>query len=168
VRQWQAGTILTVVLTVGCSDSSGPATLTLDDLTDPDPNTAVVVVDRDIVEGSDTVKGGVEEMYLVETGAAWDVVTANLGVKQLTFIVPDAYAADPYLADPTTFRWIDPTGRQYYPVVKCVVTVSSAFVLATPSTLWLETECEVSPPEGGASFKVLIKARRFGTPEEGP
>jgi len=168
MRRWRECAFLPFVLSLACSDSSGPATLTLDDLTDPQPNTAVVVVDRDVTEGSDTVKGGVEEVYQVVTGSAWDVLTATLGVKQLTFVVTDPYTTGTYLADPTTFRWTGPTGRDYYPVVKCVVTVRSAFVLATPSTLWLETECAISPPEGGASFNVLIKARRFGTPEEGP
>jgi len=162
-------TPLAIVAMGACSDGSGPVELTLDSLSDPDTNTAVVVVDRDVIEGGDTVKAGVEEVYQVQTGFAPEILTANRGLKQVTFTVADIYSTDRYLTDANnTFRWIGPTGREYYPTLKCSVTVRSAFEPATPSTMWLETACEVASLSGGGSFTVLVKLRRFGTPEEGP
>jgi hypothetical protein len=153
-----------------CSDGSGPSELTLDDLTDPDTNTAVVVLDRDLIEGADTVTAVVEEVYLVATALAPEIISANLGLKQVKFTVSDIYSTERYLTDfaTNTFIWVGPTGREYYPVTRCAVTVRSAYIAQTPSTMWLETACDVAPLEGGTSFKVLVKVRRFGTPEEGP
>ncbi len=158
-----------ITLVVGaCSESSGPDKLTLDDVGEPDTNTAFVMLDRDLIAGTDTVRAGVEELYLVQTGRPPETLIADARLKQVTFLVSDIYATDRYLADASTFRWIGPTGREYYPALKCAVTVQSAYVPNTPSTLWLETDCEVAAADGGGSFRVLVKARRFGTPEQGP
>jgi hypothetical protein len=172
--RWQLAATLVCALpatfmVAGCGNGTGPEPM-LDQLSDPDTNTAVVMVDRDVVEGSDTVKAGVEEVYLVDTGRAWETLAADAGVKQVMFTVGDPYATDRYLTDAVTntFRWIGPTGTEYYPVLKCAVTVRSAFVADTPSTLWLETACDVAPLAGGGAIKVLVKARRFGTPQTGP
>lgn len=159
---------LALALAGACSDSAGPSDLTLDDLSDPDTNTAVVMLDRDLIEGTDTVKAGVEEVYLVQTGRSPNTLTAIAGLKEVTFVVSDIYATDRYLADASTFRWVGPTGRAYFPALKCAVTVRSAYVPATPSTMWLETACQVASPDGGGAFTVLVKSRRFGIPEEGP
>jgi hypothetical protein len=163
-----ASVVLALIAAGGCSDGNGPSGLTLDDLSDPDTNMAVVMLDRDLIEGTDTVKAGVQEMYVVQTGPAPEILTADAGLKQVTFVVSDVYATDRYLADASTFRWVGPTGRVYFPALKCAVTVRSTYVPATPSTMWLETVCLVASPDGGASFTVLVKARRFGMPEEGP
>lgn len=162
---------LAAIVTLGaCSNGSGPGTLTLDNVTDPDTNLAVVVLDRDVVEGTDTVKAGVEEPYLVVTGDAPGTLEAYAGVKSVTFTVGDPYTATRLLTDGSTntFEWIGPTGRAYFPVTKCAITIRSAFVADTASTLWLETACPVAPLDGGGSVTVLVKARRVDTPTTGP
>jgi hypothetical protein len=153
-----------------CSDGSGPASITLDDVSDPDSNTAVVVVDRDVIEGNDTVRAGVEEVYLVDLGLAPATLLGYRGLKRVIFSVEDLYSTEPFLTgDQTnTFVWVGPTGREYFPLTRCSVTVRSAYVPATPSTMWLETACEMTAFDGSGTVRVLVKIRRFGPPEEGP
>ena len=158
--------LLAMIAVGACSSTNGPGGFTLDDLSDPDSNTAVVMLDQDVIEGNDTVKAGVQEVYLVDTGRAWEELSANSGLKQVRFTVADPYSTARYLIDGTTntFRWIGPTGREYYPILDCPVTVRSAFVIDTRSTLWLETACTVAPVGGGGSVTILVKARRVGMP----
>lgn len=177
MMQWlRAGSVVCALVAIvaagACSNGSGPLNLTLNDVSDPDSNRAVVVVDHDVIEGSDTVKAGVEEVYLVEPGRAWETLAADAGIRQVTFQVSDPYSAAAYLADDgaNTFQWVGPTGTVYVPVSKCVVHVRSAFVVDTLSTLWLETDCQVVPvtPGGSSVVTILVKARRDGTPQTGP
>lgn len=164
------GVVLALVAPGACGDGSGPDEITLDDLSSPDTNTAVLAVDRDVIEGSDTVKAGVEEVYLIQTGLAPEILSADRGVKRVLVRVADGFVTGRYLTDGEEFdfRWTGPTGREYYPALKCALTIDSAFVPDTPSTMLLETACLVAPLTGGASFTVLVKARRFGTIETGP
>lgn len=148
----------------GCTSDTGPATLTLDDVSEPDSNTAVVVLSRDVVEDGDTVKAGVEAVYTVEDGRIPHVLAADLATKQVTFVVSDLYTAQTFLTDGAgqNFWWTGPSGIEYHPVEPCEVTVRAPFVFGSPSTLVVETACEVAAI-GQRPFTVLAKARRFAT-----
>ena len=156
-----------LLVALACGDSAAPG-IRLDDLTDPDTNAAVVVLDTTVQARGARFEAGREYVYRVRTDrvphtllAEWVSGTDSATV---TFVITELYAAGPVVTDGVgnAFTWRDPLGRTWQPATSCTLNVTEAYVFGTPSTQAIETACRVRSPTG-ETLTVFAKARRFAT-----
>ncbi len=156
-----------LVATVACGDPAAP-TIRLDDLTDPDTNTAVVVLAATVQAGSARFEAGREYTFRVRTDRVPHTLLAERvsgsDTTRVMFVISDLYTAGPVVTDGAgnAFAWSDPLGRSWPPATTCTLNVTEAYVFGTPSTQAIETACRVRSP-AGETTTVYTKARRFAT-----
>jgi hypothetical protein len=152
---------------IACSEPSAPA-IQLDDLADPDTNTAVVVLDATIQAGGVQLQAGREYIYRVRTDRVPHTLLAEwvsgADTARVTFLISELYDAGPVTTDGVgnRFGWIDPLGRTWEPATTCELDVTKAYVFGTPSLQAIETACRVRS-QTEESMTVYVKARRFAT-----
>ena len=158
---------LAVTSAAACGDQSA-STVRLDDLADPDTNTAVVVLDATLRAGGVRFDAGREHVYAVRTDRVPHTLLAEWvsgsDSATVTFVISELYAAGPVVTDGAgnAFAWRDPLGRVWQPVTSCTLDVTEAYVFGTQSSQAIETACRVRSPTG-ETLTVFAKARRFAT-----
>lgn len=167
-RHSYGGAVLAVgsLMLAWACDTIADTDLALDQLTNPDTNTAVVVLSRDVPSARVTLERGVEYVYTVRGDRSPHTLLAERIVQgdttRITFVISDLYAAGIVETDGTLNRvsWTDPNGIQYTPAARCLLDVTQAYVFGTPSVLRVQTACDVQGP-GVDRLTVYTKAARF-------
>jgi hypothetical protein len=135
--------------------------ISLEDLSEPDTNTAVVVLDSDFRLGATAIYAGTEQIYCVRPDRIPHVTLVERIVSTDTTsvvqVISDLYAAGPVRTDGSVnlFRFTGADGTEYRPVVPCELDVVAAYVLGTPSVQELRTVCRVRS-SGDVSFTVFV------------
>ena len=154
-----------LTLAVACDAIAG-TDLALDQIADPDTNSAVVVLSRDIRTAAVTLRKGVEYVYVVRGDRTPHTLLAEHIVHgdttRITIVISELYSAGTLETDGTLnrFVWTHPNGLDYTPVTPCLLEVTQPYVFGMPSTQAVQTACEVKGP-GGDRLTVYAKAARF-------
>ncbi len=148
-----------------CFDGSGPEMIRLADLSEPDTNTAVVVLSRNVQHGTEVLVAGEEYLFQVRQ----DRIPHTLLVERVVsgdtasvlFVIADLYTTGTVLTDGSAnrFEWSGTDDTAHLPVVPCEVHVTEAYILGVPSVQSVETACRVASPTG-VTLTVFAKAKR--------
>lgn len=150
-----------VLLFAGCDLGIEPVPITLDDLSAPASNTAVVVLSEPLGDGLGDYDMAAdlqytfhlrtppplpELIYELQFGAgALDLVLAN--IEETGIIVTGTGGV--------TFLFVAPDGTTYEPLTTCRITITSAWADAPGARLQGKSDCPVT--DGSADFRVLFK-----------
>jgi len=154
-------------LSVACDTGTG-VELSLDDLSEPDTNTVVVVLSRPVQSAQSVPAGGVEHVYAVRTDriphTLLGEIISGADTSRVAFVLSELYDAGPVVTDGivNVFYWTDLGGQRYDPVDACVLDVVQPYVFGTPSVQRVETVCRVRG-EAGEDVTVYAKGMRFST-----
>ncbi len=134
----------------------------VDDLSDPEPNTAVILVKEDDFEDQ-SVEAGEEyvyEMWHHDSGDLRfknvDLGVASGGNSNTTFTLADETVSGAVTHDGTTnkFTWSTP-GGQVFPSQSCDMTITSPYTGASGSEFTGQAECVVE--SGGYTLNIYVK-----------
>jgi len=137
-------------------------------LSEPDTNTAVVVLDATLRSAHAVLDGGREYVFRVREDRVPHTLLAELVIggdtARVAFVLSELYQAGPVRTDGVgnLFYFSDPDGRRFDPPQDCTLDVTEAYQFGTPSSQVVETACEVRDA-AGARVTVLVKARRFSS-----
>lgn len=152
-------------LWVTCDTGTG-VELSLEDLSEPDTNTVVVVLNRPVRTGQFVLASGVEHVYAVRTDR---IPHTHLGellsgtdTSRVAFVLSELYDAGPVVTDGivNVFYWTDLGGQRYDPVDACELDVVQPYVFGAPSVQRVETVCRVGLG-AGEDVTVYAKGMRF-------
>ena len=159
--------IALLALTVACGEPS-TGLPTLFQLSEPDTNTAVVVLDATLRSAHAVLDGGQEYVFRVREDRVPHTLLAELVIggdtARVAFVLSELYRSGPVRTDGVgnLFYVVAPDGRRFDPVRECTLEVTEAYEFGTPSTQAVETACEVQDA-AGARLTALVKARRFSS-----
>jgi len=140
----------------------------LSQISEPDTNTAVVVLDAALRSAHAVLDGGREYVFRVRQDRVPHTLLAELVVggdtARVAFVLSDLYRAGPVRTDGVgnLFYVVAPDGRRFDPVRECTLDVTESYEFGTPSSQAVETACEVRDV-AGTRRTVLVKARRFSS-----
>jgi len=147
-------------------DSGTGVEVSLDDVSEPDTNTVVVVLSRTVQAGQTALTAGAEYVYAVRAERISHTLLGELvlggDTARVVFVLSELYDAGPVVTDGMVniFYWMDLGGRRYDPVNVCVLDVLQAYVFGTSSAQRVETACRVRSVTGD-EFTVYAKGKRF-------
>jgi len=156
-----------LVLAAGCGEPTA-SVATLAQLSEPDTNTAVVVLSEAVRAAGVVLDGGREYVYDVRQDRVPHTLLAELVVggdtARVAFVLSELYQSGPVQTDGVgnLFYFIDPQGRRFDPVGRCTLDVTEAYRFGTPSLQAVETACQLRDA-AGTRLTVLARARRFSS-----
>ncbi|HUE77120.1 MAG TPA: hypothetical protein VMM83_04195 [Longimicrobiales bacterium] len=152
-----------VLLLAGCDLGTGPTPVTLDDLTEPASNTAVVLITEPLGDGRGYYDMGAdlqypfqlrtppplpEMIYDLQIGIGASALTLTLANIEDTGIIVTG-------VDGVDVLFMAPDGATYEPLTSCRITITSAWVDSPGARLQGKSDCPVT--DGSADFRVLFK-----------
>jgi len=166
-RRVGVGACAAAAIWIACDTGTG-VELSLDDLSEPDTNTVVVVLSRAVQSGQSVLAAGVEHVYAVRTDRIPHThlgeIISEADTSRIAFVLSELYDAGPVVTDGivNVFYWTDLGGQRYDPVDACVLDVVQPYVFGTPSVQRVETMCRVRVG-AGEDVTVYAGGMRFST-----
>ena len=155
--------LIPVLLSVGCDLGTGPDPLTLNDLSNPVANTAVVLLTESVGDGRGyyDMNSGFQYPFELRLPPPLPemVYDAQIGVGsaalQLTLANIDAPSVLVTGSDGVEVRFVSPDGATHEPRTTCRITITSAWAETPGTRLQGRSDCPVT--DGTNDFRVLFK-----------
>lgn len=152
---------LSALALAGCTITTAPIEVKLDDLQDPPPNQAGVAVTEEIENATGEVALATEIEYyftlLLPATAPQLTYIQGESAATLRIGLPDTEATGVFTTadDSVDFSFTAPDGSTYRPLTSCRITVTSALDLYGAGRLRGKTDCPAT--NGVQEFRILAK-----------